>query len=148
MEFDNIENIVAKYFQGETTLAEEKELKNYFSSPNVAQHLEQYKPLFGYFSQEKEHQSTQESPLNLKTRTIPWLAIAASAVILLGLASYFYNNQNKEVTTITKTDENPETVFLETKKALALLSRNVNTGLTKVHYLKEYEQTKNKIFKK
>ncbi len=42
MELDKIENILEKYFQGETTIAEENELKEYFSSPNVAQHLEQY----------------------------------------------------------------------------------------------------------
>lgn len=63
MEFNKIEDILEKYFQGETSIAEEKELKDYFSSPNVAQHLEQYKPMFGYFSHVKEQKSTQEIPL-------------------------------------------------------------------------------------
>ena len=61
MEFNKIEDILEKYFQGETSIAEENELKDYFSSPNVAQHLEQYKPMFGYFSQVKEQKSTQDN---------------------------------------------------------------------------------------
>ena len=45
-----IENLVEKYFQAETSIAEKNELRNYFSSQNVVAHLEQYKPLFGYLS--------------------------------------------------------------------------------------------------
>ena len=41
MELYKIEELIEKYFQGETSIAEEKELTNYFSSSNVAQHLEQ-----------------------------------------------------------------------------------------------------------
>ena len=44
MALDRIEKLVEKYFEGETSIAEEKELKTYFSSTDVAQHLEQYKP--------------------------------------------------------------------------------------------------------
>ena len=73
MELNRIENILEKYFQGETTIAEEKELKDYFSSPNVAQHLEHYKPMFGYFSQAKEQKSTYEIPLQTKKRNVAWL---------------------------------------------------------------------------
>ena len=54
MELDRIENLLEKYFEGETSIAEEKELKVYFSSGDVAQHLEQYKAIFGYFSEAKE----------------------------------------------------------------------------------------------
>ena len=37
MELDKIEEVLEKYFRGETNISEEKELKDYFSSPNVAQ---------------------------------------------------------------------------------------------------------------
>ena len=39
MELDKIEIILEKYFQGETTIAEEKELKKYFSSINKFPYL-------------------------------------------------------------------------------------------------------------
>lgn len=151
MEFNKIEDILEKYFQGETTIAEENQLKEYFSSPNVAQHLEQYKPMFGYFSQVKEQKSTQTIPLKTKKRNVAWLSIAASAVVLLGIGTYFYTSE-KNATPVTAQSElgtydDPEEALAATQKALALLSNNVNVGIESVQYIKEYEQSKNKIFK-
>nr|WP_294780341.1 hypothetical protein [uncultured Flavobacterium sp.] len=156
MEPNKIENILEKYFEGETTIAEEKELKDYFSSPNVAQHLEQYKPMFGYFSQAKEQKSTHEIPLLPKPRekkqNVAWLSIAASAVVLLGIGTYFFVSEKNDTTAVASqtelgTYDDPEEALKATQKALALLSNNVNVGIEKVSYIKEYEQSKNKIFK-
>ena len=152
MELDKIENILEKYFQGETSIAEEKELKEYFSSPNVAQHLEQYKPMFGYFSQVKEQKSTQTIPLKTNKRNVAWLSIAASVVVLLGMGTFYYVSQKNTAPVVAQSElgtyDNPEKAFAETQKALALLSNNVNVGIESVQYIKEYEQSKNKIFKK
>ncbi len=151
MELDKIENILEKYFQGETSIAEEKELKEYFSSSNVAQHLEQYKPMFGYFSQVREQKSTQEIPLQTKKRNVAWLSIAASAVLLLGIGTFFYVSQKPAAPVVAQSElgtyDNPEEALAATQKALALLSNNVNVGIESVQYVKEYEQSKNKIFK-
>ncbi|MHC0442255.1 hypothetical protein [Flavobacterium sp. 3-210] len=151
MELDRIENILEKYFQGETTIAEEKELKEYFSSPNVAQHLEQYQPMFGYFSQVKQQKSTQEIPLQTKKRNVAWLSIAASAVVLLGIGTYFFTSEKNSAPAVAQSElgtyDNPEEALAATQKALALLSNNVNVGIESVQYINEYEQSKNKIFK-
>jgi hypothetical protein len=150
MEFNKIEDLLEKYFQGETSIAEEKELKNYFSSPNVAQHLEQYKPMFGYFSQVKEQKSTQTIPLKTKKRNVAWLSIAASVVVLLGVGTFYVSEKNAApavAQTELGTYDDPEEALAATQKALALLSSNVNVGIESVQYIKEYEQSKNKIFK-
>jgi len=151
MEFNKIGDLLEKYFQGETSIAEEKELKNYFSSPNVAQHLEQYKPMFGYFSQVKEQKSTQTIPLKTKKRNVAWLSIAASVVVLLGVGTYFYVSEKNAAPAVAQTElgtyDDPEEALAATQKALALLSSNVNVGIESVQYIKEYEQSKNKIFK-
>ncbi|TDP00659.1 hypothetical protein [Flavobacterium sp. 245] len=151
MELDRIENILEKYFQGETTIAEENELKEYFSSPNVAQHLEQYQPMFGYFSQVKQQKSTQEIPLQTKKRNVAWLSIAASMVVLLGIGTYFFTSEKNAAPAVAQSElgtyDNPEEALKATQKALALLSNNVNVGIESVQYINEYEQSKNKIFK-
>lgn len=151
MELNKIENILEKYFQGETSIAEENELKEYFSSLNVAQHLKQYQPIFGYFSQVKEQKSTQEIPLKTKKRNVAWLSIAASVVVLLGIGAFYYVSEKNTTPVVAQSElgtyDNPEKAFAETQKALALLSNNVNVGIESVQYIKEYEQSKNKIFK-
>jgi len=150
MELDSIEILLEKYFEGETSIAEEKELKDYFASSDVAQHLEQYKPLFGYFSQAKQEQYKAVIPLKTTKRNIAsWISIAAAVVVLLGVGTFTFMNYNGD----TKSKEfgtydDPEVAFRETQKALALISEHVNTGIESVGYMNEYEQSKNKIFKK
>jgi len=152
MESDKIEILLEKYFQGETSIAEENELKNYFSSLNVAQHLEQYKPMFGYFSHAKEQQFEQQVPLLPKSRdkkrNVAWLSVAASVVVLLGIGTYAYVNSNNVAQNQNLgTYDDPEVAFRETQKALALLSGQVNKGIESVQYVQEYEDSKNLIFK-
>ena len=151
MEFNKIEDLLEKYFQGETSIAEENQLKEYFSSSNVAQHLEQYKPMFGYFSQVKEQKSTQEIPLKTQKRNVAWLSIAASVVVLLGIGTYFYVSEKDATPVVAQSElgtyDNPEEALAATQKALALLSNKVNVGIESVQYINEYEQSKNKIFK-
>jgi hypothetical protein len=150
MELDKIENILEKYFQGETSIAEENQLKEYFSSSDVAQHLEQYKPIFGYFSQVKQQKSTQEIPLKTKKRNVAWISIAASVVVLLGIGTYYFAGE-KTTQVVAQSElgtyDDPEEALAATQKALALLSNNVNVGIESVQYIGEYEQSKNKIFK-
>ena len=147
MEWNKIEILLEKYFEGETNSKDEKELRDYFSSPNVAQHLEQYKPLFDYFSIAATQKFTPEIPLQTKKRKVAWLSIAASVVILLSVGTYVYVD-SKVVDQDLGTYDNPEVALKETQKALALLSTHVNTGIESVNYIREYEDSKQLIFKK
>lgn len=53
-EKNRIGELLESYFNGETTLEQEKTLRKYFSSSYVDNEFKQYAPLFNYFSQEKE----------------------------------------------------------------------------------------------
>lgn len=147
MELDKIKILLEKYFEGETSVIEENELRTYFSSPNVAPPLEQYKPIFGYFSIAKEQQFEQDIPLKTKKRkVVAWLSVAASIVVLIGVGTFAYFNYNQTQNEDLGTYDSPEQAFRETQKALALLSDHVNTGVESVQYIKEYENTKDRIF--
>ena len=147
MESVKIEDLLEKYFQGETSIAEENELRTYFSSSNVAQHLEQYKPIFGYFSLAAAHQFTPEIPLQSKKRNVAWISIAASVVAVLGIGTYAYYSADVVIKSQDLgTYDNPEEAFRATQKALSLLSDNVNVGIESVQYIQEYQTTKDKIF--
>lgn len=149
MGLDRIEKIVEKYFEGETSSAEEKELKIYFSSSDVAEHLKQYQSIFGYFAQEKGKTLHKELSLPTKKQNVVmWLSIAASVVLLLGVGTslYFASNSSNDFVSCNSEDD-PEKVLQETQKALALVSEKLNTGIESVNYINEYENSKNKIFK-
>jgi len=147
MEHNKIEILLEKYLEGKTSIAEGKELRDYFSTSNVAKHLEQHKSLFECFSEEKE-QGVSPSPKSRdKKRTVVWLSIAASVVVLLGIGTYVYFNSNPSQNLNLGTYNDPEIAFKETQKALNLLSNHVNAGIESVHYVEEYQHSKNLIFK-
>ncbi|MCF6132821.1 hypothetical protein [Flavobacterium wongokense] len=149
MALDRIEKILEKYFEAQTSIAEEKELKDYFNSPDVAQHLEQYKPMFVYAVQAKQEQFTATIPLKTnKRKSVVWLSVAASVAVLLGVGLFTFNHYNQPEQENLGTINDPEIAFRETQKALAMISESVNKGIGSMGYLNEYEQSKNKIFKK
>ena len=51
----NYHELLEKYFRAETTLDEEARLRSYILSDEVADDLRQYRPLFQFFEEEKEH---------------------------------------------------------------------------------------------
>lgn len=147
MELHKIETLLEKYFEGETSIAEENQLQEYFSSPDVAQHLVQYRPMFGYFSKAREQQFEQTLPLQpRKRKVVAWLSVAASVVVLLGVGTFAYNNMQSAPEDLGTYDD-PEVAFRETQKALDMLAGHVNTGVESVAYINEYEESKNLVFK-
>jgi hypothetical protein len=146
MELRAIEKLLEKYFNAETTIAEEKDLKLYFSSQDVAPHLEQYKPMFGYFSKQEEQKFDKALPLKTKKHYARWISVAASVVLLSGLLTFYNVQQQEELGTY----DDPEVAFRETQKALQMLSTNVNVGMGSVHNVGvEYEKaTKDTIKEK
>lgn len=90
---NNIDNILNHYFEGTSTVGEEKILKGYFRSHQIAPQHEIYKPLFDLFDQEKETLLAPrfiipevEEKRERRTARSLWIASAgAVAVILLGI---------------------------------------------------------------
>lgn len=140
MVLNNIENLLEKYENGETSIKEEQALKNYFSQETVAPHLEMYKPMFVYFSESKQEQFTKTLPLNpdnyrnKKVFNYKWIAVAAVAVLMLGI--YF-----KEPVVSSYEDyvygtyDDPQEALNEVTKQLAMISTHFNKGVSTVNYL-------------
>ena len=71
-----------------------------------------------------------------KRHALAWLSVLA--ILVVASIVYFTNNDG-----MTKEQRQ---VYYETKDALELLSVNLNQGIYSVHYIKEYDKAKNKIF--
>lgn len=157
MVLNNIEKLLEKYENGETTLNEEQQLKNYFSQETVAPHLEIYKPMFTYFLVSEKEQFTKNVPLKTKKSfDFKWISVAAVTVLLI---SVYFSNPFVAQDDLG-TYEDPEVAYNEVTKALELISSNFNkgagkvnylngmeTGVSKVGYLDEMHNTTKKIFK-
>ena len=145
MELRIIEQLLDKYFDAATGIAEENQLKEYFSSPGVAPHLEQYRPMFGYFARETTQQFDKTVHLQPKRQYAKWISVAASLVLLVGMLAYFINQPvtNNDLGTY----DDPEVAFRETQKALNMVSKNVNVGVNSINYIGEYEKSRKTIFK-
>ena len=93
------EKLIEKYYEGKTSVAEEKVLRAYLSGKNVPPQFEAEKAILGYFASEKKKKTTHLVPNALK-----WVASAAAvAAIFLGIlfthqpsaTSYAYVNGKK-----------------------------------------------------
>lgn len=146
MESHNIRQLLEKYFDGETSVDDERVLKDYFSSDAVAPEFSEYKDIFGFYAAEKTHTSTREFTIKKESNLRQILGIAASVVVILGIGFILLNTQPEASEDLGSFDD-PEIAFLETQKALALIGQNLNKGKKSISYLNEYEVTKNKIFK-
>ena len=140
MELANIEELVEKYLNAETSLQEEVTLKNYFKEGVIAPHLQEYESLFCYFANTKEEIFTKTIQLETKKprgKKLKWLSVAASVAVLV---SVFIGSQEYEKYQQEKT-------FAQVSYALNMLSLNFKKGERAIAKVQTYENTINTILK-
>lgn len=141
MNLQEIEKLLEKYFEGESSLSEEKQLCDFFTSGNVPM---KWKNLQGYFSfviQEQDRQigdtefdnkvmsAIKENKLapivDLHKPWIYWIAgLAASILILLAVFVKFDPFSGR----IENTYKDPQTAYVEARKILLYVSAQFNKG--------------------
>ena len=140
MELANIEKLVQKYLEAETSLQEETTLRDYFASNNVAPHLAQYSMLFNYFNASKDETFTktiQLEPKKSKRRNFKWLSVAASVALLFSM--YVGNNYYQE--------QKARKQYAQVAETLKLISSKMQKGNEAMGNLYAYEDSVKKIFK-
>jgi hypothetical protein len=140
MELANIEKLVEKYLNAETSLPEEATLKNYFLEGDVAPHLQEYTAMFTYFVTSKDETYTKTielEPKKSKKINLKWMSVAVSVVLLFSV--FVANEQYKK--------HQVEKQFAQVSEALKRLSRNLQKGEEAVTNLYVYEDTIKNILK-
>lgn len=100
----DIDKILERYFEGESTLEEEQILRNYFGQPEIEERHKIYAPIFQFFITESSENSESDTKETIGKRQRfnirPWISIAASIAIIVGLYIIFspqIENPNKSI---------------------------------------------------
>ena len=144
MDRATINILLEKYFNGDTSIDDERQLKQYFSQQTVEPDLAHLKPLFVFLKNEKsvampERQGVHLRPVSGGKKT-GWrrfysMAVAAAMLATFAIGGFLYQkNMEAERARIayeklhTDTYDSPEKAMEEIKAALALVSRKMNKG--------------------
>jgi len=150
MELNEIDQLLNKYFEGQTSLEEEAMIKAFFKSKDILP--EKYiklKALFCFYEASKNETSELEFenliPNQKKKRNplrIVYYAVAASIAILFGI--WFMQDSKIEKPVYAYINgqpvENQEVAFKEAQKALMMISKNLNEGTKNVKHLSELDK--------
>ncbi len=149
MELNNIENLLDKYLKAETTLEEEKILKEYFVSGNVAPHLQEMSSLFIYTNESKKE--VCEKVIKLKPNkkiNFKWMSIAASVLLVVsafvGEQQYSRYQQRKQFKQIEDALKMVSINLNKGNDAVYVVSSNLNKGSDAINELNIFNKTINK----
>jgi hypothetical protein len=144
MELARIEKLLEAYFEGNTSLAEEKSLRKYFTSDIVAPQFQKYQPLFESFKIAQQEVSQKELIIpksNVLNSKVWWYGAAAASVAIM-IAGFMFSGPS-----MSHEEKEALTAFNESKKAMYMLSENFNNGAGKLAVLNQFTENKNRILK-
>ncbi len=143
--YKNIEELLEKYWIGETSSAEEKALRDFFvHAHHLPSHLQQYADLFIIQHEQGELKvsddfeqkllqkitpaPTKRTPFTLNPFTLHpvplFFKVAASIIIILGIGLFTYQHIEKQQATLLAQAEARETII----DALSMISDNLQKG--------------------
>ncbi len=159
MEYSNVSALLEKYWACETTEIEELQLREFFAAHEgtLPPDLQEAAPLFRYYHAEEGEGYTMpelftdvRAPWETATIVRPfwqgWMKYAAILLVGIGMGYAVQQFiQKKQMTegsayAVRDTYNDPKLAYLETQKALQILSKNLNRGksqMEKLSYLKE-----------
>lgn len=153
-----IERLLERFYEGETTLEEEKLLRDFFRGNDVPGHLQEHRALFGYYAEEKEValasgdfdaklndrlKAAGEEPavsyLHPHRRRMMFLSgIAAGILLLAGLLFTFRTEVFNGLSAHRQAEA--ELTLATTREALMVVSDNLNHGLRQMERLKTLDK--------
>lgn len=159
MDFKSIEALLEKYWNAETSLEEEKQLRDFFQGGNVPEHLKEAAELFRYFGEEKNKSIIDASFDKAVTKQISqrhggkvidvknWFQMAriAAGIVVIVAAVYLIGQEVRRSSPneIPDTESDPKLAFEETKKALMMISkgfRKAEKEASKINLINEAEE--------
>lgn len=142
MDLKNREELLQKYWNCETTLEEEKQLREYFGGNNIPDQWKETAALFRYFEETKKKSLNDlafesqvmrkvHGPKRSKVAKLVYntMRIAAGLAVVIA-ATWFVRREVRETIpqAVVDTYDDPQLAFEETKKALLMISKSFGTA--------------------
>lgn len=150
----NKEQLLQKYYDGETTLAEEKWLKEHVLYEDESVEKMIFRDLNLLKKQQVQKNTENKNREDKRTKLVVLSGLIAAACALLFVWKPFEDvvkNQSfeseisKEIlvsNSVEGTIEDPEIAMEQARKALAFVSEKLNTGTENMNHLKKLNQVK------
>ena len=148
-DYSHIEALLERYYDAQTSEAEEQRLKDFFLHEEVPAHLQAEKEMFLQIQatdvpeglEERLSQSIDRWGKKHRTLRLQWTgSIAASLLLLFGAGWYLQEPPRKD------TCATPEEAYAEAQKALVMFSTALNKGMKQMDALHETTERVEKIF--
>lgn len=160
MDSNKINELLNKYWNCETSLEEEQQLKQYFQGKNIPDQLKETATLFHYFNESKnkslDDKAFDEKVLQQahapKSKVVKLfynsMRIAAGIVVLM-VAVWLVRTEIRQTTPpeVVDTYDDPKLAFEETKKALMMISKSFGTAEEKAKKIKMFNEAQEEIQK-
>ena len=149
-DYSHIEALLERYYDAQTSEAEEQRLKDFFLHEEVPAHLQAEKEMFLQLQatdvpeglEERLSQSIDRWGKKHRTLRLQWIgSIAASLLLLFGTGWYLQDDTPRKDTCAT-----PEEAYAEAQKALVMFSTALNKGMKQMDALHETTERVEKIF--
>lgn len=157
MDYNQLEALIKKYWDCETTLEEEDRLREWFRTHEVPERFNDTAKLFGYFDEQKQKATGQQfdaqlaKVLGAKPKGKPvslWqttLRIAAGIAVVV--AAVFFIREEFKKTHDLATIEDPQKALEETKKALMMISRGFNQAEQEAKKINVLNEAQDKVLR-
>ncbi len=161
MDSKNINALLEKYWNCETSLEEEQQLKAYFRGKEIPEQLKETAVLFQYFDEHKKKNlndsgfdqevlSRVKSPKQGKVTRLMYntMRIAAGIAVLV-IATVLVRNEIRKTNPVAVEDtyDDPKLAFEETKKALMMISKSFGTAQDKAKKINMFNEAQKSVQK-
>ena len=162
MDSNRIEELLSKYWNCETSLEEEQQLREYFKGGDIPEQWKETAALFRYFEENKKKtlndvafdaavkQNVQPQKKGKLVKLFYNSMRIAAGIAVLVMAVWFVRKEVRDTTPqeVVDTYDDPQLAFEETKKALLMISKSFGTAESQAKKLNMFNEAQEEIQKK
>lgn len=157
MDYNQLETLIKKYWDCETSLEEEERLREWFRTHEVPERFRETAKLFSYFDEQKQKATGEHFDKQIvrelnapkgKTLNLWQTSLRIAAGIAVVAAAIFFVREEMKENPDMAAIEDPQRALEETKKALMMISKGFSTAEEQAKKINVLNEAEDKIKEK